>query len=140
MRSNEVDAPYIFKSLDFEFGDLLRQTFNTPFILLRYLAHFLYGVVNLHRTGCHFVHAFSDDTGEAIKLLHFLCDALSAFQHFFRTCLYFYRYGVDVLDSCQHFSAAVFLFAHGFSQPVAHILNLFGKVKNCIEFFFHRFG
>ena len=43
-----VDAPNIFKSLHFEFGYFFCEVLNTRLIPLCYLAHFLYGVVDLH--------------------------------------------------------------------------------------------
>ena len=139
MPYDAVDAPNIFKSLHFEFGYFLSQVLNTPLIPLCNLAHFLYGVVNLHGAGRHFVHAVGDDAGEAIELLHFGGNTLSALQHFFRACLDFYRYRIDTLDGGEHFLAAVFLLAHCFGQPGAHFLDLFGKGEDRIELFLNGF-
>ena len=38
----------LYLRLNLELPDLLRQRFNTPLIFLRYLAHLLHGIVDLH--------------------------------------------------------------------------------------------
>ncbi len=55
--------PPICKRLHLKLSDLFGQTLNTPLILLRDLVDFLYRVIDLHRTGGHFVHAFGDNAG-----------------------------------------------------------------------------
>ena len=77
--SDNADAPSIFKSLDFELPYLNGKILNTPLILLRNLTYFLHGIVDLHRAGCHLVHAFGDDAGKVVEFTHLLRDTFAAF-------------------------------------------------------------
>ena len=60
---NLLSEKSVFPSLiNFKLTHLLRQALNTPFILLRNLAHFLYRIVNLHRA--------CNRSGELGKIFH----------------------------------------------------------------------
>ena len=58
--------PPICKRLHLKLSDLCRKVLNTLLILLTYGIYFLYGIADLHGTGCHLIHAVGDNTRQFV--------------------------------------------------------------------------